>query len=136
MFLCAAGVLMALLSGVAGCGRGQDDAAARAAPGAKAATSAVEETLSREMAYLPELPEVEWSVVRGDEVWVGFADWPADGQTVINGAARHGSEQIGDYCTVWAVRSDQRAQCPPGPKRCYGWVIAKAGVIRDTSADQ
>ena len=91
-----------------------------------------EATLRYEMAYLPELPEVDWCVVKGEDVWVGFSAWPADGQPVINGAAVYGSERIDGECTVWAVRADQRAQCPPGPERCYGWASARTGKLRGT----
>lgn len=75
-------------------------------------------------------PKIEWFVVRGDDVFLGFSDWPADGPAVLLALAREASKVVGhvegrDYgnAKVWAVKaSSDRNKLPPD--RSYYWTIA------------
>ncbi len=108
--------------------------AVSAAPRAAAASGDTQEQdLRAALAYLDDasaLPDVAWWAVHGNEVMIGFTEWPADGEMILKGAALRGNKAIDFGCHAYGVRAtDTAARMDGRIDRIYGTATARYGRI-------
>ena len=71
-----------------------------------------EAVLQRSLAYLMEIPEINWVRFDNNNVYIGFSSYPTDGNLIIKFAAVHGNKAINFGCHVWAVPTNQVSNPP------------------------
>jgi len=87
-------------------------------------------TLLREaLEYLNDIQEIAWWEIDGNDVYVGFASWPSDGEIILMAAALAGERAINFGCHVWGVRAEKRGW-RPGDGHYYAEVTARYGKIQ------
>ena len=67
--------------------------------------SSRERTLKNRLAYLADIPEIEWFEIESNYVYLGFNKRPDDLYAVVPAAALHGNKAIDFGVHVWAVGS-------------------------------
>lgn len=100
---------------------------------AKAKAKENETVLQRRLAYLMDIPEVDWMRFEDNSVYIGFNVYPTDGEVIIKFAAVHGNNAINFGCHVWAVHSSQLNNPPyygTMSDKWYGEATARYGRIR------
>ncbi len=93
-------------------------------------TNTGKESLSGSISYLKSIKEVEWVSVDGNDVYIGFNQFPNDFKTICKGAALRGNEEIDFGVHVWAIDANRYSNSwRPGSGSYQYEVTARHGRI-------
>ena len=85
--------------------------------------------LTARLDYLLDIPEVQWTEVDGNTVYIGFREIPADLKDVCNAAAANGNRAISFGVHVWAVPAASGRGWRPGDGPYYYETTARYGSL-------
>jgi len=96
----------------------------------KTLVSKEEKILANRLAYLHEIPEIDWIEIEDNNVYIGFNSLPEDWRIIVNAAAVHGNKAINFGCHAWAVDARYRGW-RPGDGPFYGEASARYGKLEE-----
>lgn len=95
----------------------------------KVETTEKQISLEKRLTYLNDIPEVSWTQFSGNNVYIGFKEFPADLRAIINAAAIWGNRASGFKVHVWAVKAQNN------DRQSYCKATAQYGKIEHNSCE-
>lgn len=92
---------------------------------------AADDALKKALAYLKDIPEVEWVEFERDAVYIGWESLPPDFRMINRAAAMIGNRTVGRTVRVWSVRGFKGWRPGNWPHLCK--TTARGGVVKDSS---
>lgn len=90
-----------------------------------------------------ETDQIEWTMVCGDQVFVGFSDWSSESRDVLKEVGRAASRQVRHPIWLWAVPAELR-EAPPQLGTHFWWdpqfpyytdLVVHGGTVRGEMSD-